>query len=450
MRRDHHKKGGMKPFGYPRHVTGPPTENGRTLLLALDAVPFRVVEESRRRGAFRGWPSPSVVVAPFPTVTHVAFASLFLPFGVEPSPRYELRSFDADANVMKGGSPLHYRADVPPWTAFLDAPHRSLTSELSNYVSPRHAANTKVDEIEQTLLTSERDVIIGYVGATDGIMHLYGDEAAVEFLLELDVRLSAMSRRNEQVTGGPLRFALFSDHGCGSCRIRHANGFDDLLRASGFRVVEHLERPADVVNPNYGVINFGTLFLHDSERAEAAANAVAQQENTEIAAFSLEPNSVDVVSRFGRARVRWRDSDGVRYAYEDGGGDPLRLGTVRDDLIARNLMDDSGFAADGEWLRGTAFEYYPDVLHRLAAALTGDRVQSRANVIYSLDPCWARGIRSAVAGSWVRHGPLKGTHGGLDRDSTHAFYLASDPALAMPPVVRSEELLVPFACDSPP
>ncbi len=67
---------------------------------------------------------------------------------------------------MKGGSPLRYRADVPPWTAFLDAPHRSLTSELSNYVSPRRAANEKVDEIEQTLLASERDIIIGYVGAT--------------------------------------------------------------------------------------------------------------------------------------------------------------------------------------------------------------------------------------------------------------------------------------------
>ncbi len=217
-------------------------------------------------------------------------------------------------------------------------------------------------------------------------MHLYGDEAAVEFLLELDVRLSAMSWRNEQVTGNPLRFALFSDHGCGSCRIRHANGFDDLLRASGFRVIEHLEGPTDVVDPNYGVINFGTLYLQDSERAEAAANAVAQQENTEIAAFSLEPDSVDVVSRSGRARVRWRDSDGVRYAYEDGGGDPLRLAAVRDELVARKLIDDSGFAADDEWLRATASEYYPDALHRLATALTGDRVQSRANVIYSLDP----------------------------------------------------------------
>ncbi|MGZ4755229.1 MAG: alkaline phosphatase family protein [Acidimicrobiia bacterium] len=418
----------------------------RTLMVALDAVPFRVVEEACRLGAFTDWAPPSAVVAPFPTVTHVAFASLFLPFGVPPSQGYELRHFDTTANTTVGGGVLDYGKEVPPWFEFFDLPHRSLAAELANYVSPRSAARRAVDEIEREVLASPLDVFLAYVGATDGLMHIYGDSHMVELLVELDRRLIALRDRHQEARHRPLEIVLFSDHGCGSAKIHHAEGMDHLLRDAGLNVVEQLSAPDDVVAPKFGLVNYGALFLGDADRAGTAATAIARHEAVELAAYSPGPNVVEVVSGAGRARVRWREgASATRYAYEDHGGDPLRLAPARRRLDADGLVDADGYADDDSWLRATASGYYPDALRRLGEALTGDRIQSRATVLFSLGPSWAGGWHSAVVGAWVRGGRLAGTHGGLDRESSLGFLLVSDPTFAAPPTVRSELALARFA-----
>ncbi len=295
-------------------------------MVALDAVPFRVVEAARRRGAFAGWAPPSAVVAPFPTVTHVAFASLFEPFGVPPSLGYELRHFDTTTNATVGGGVANYGRDLPPWFEFFDLPHRSLGAELSNYVSPRSAAHHAVEEIEREVLASDLDVFLAYVGATDGLMHIYGDSHMVELLIELDQRLAVLCEQHLQTRNRPLRIVLFSDHGCGNLKIHHAEGLDKLLRDAGLNVVEQLEAPADVVAPKFGLVNYGALFLRDADRAGDAARAITRHRAVELAAFPSGPTSVEVVSGSGRAEIRWRGSAGTtRYAYEDRNGDPLRF-----------------------------------------------------------------------------------------------------------------------------
>ena len=424
----------------------PPQTAPRTLLLALDAVPFRVAEEACRRGAFAGWPSPAALVAPFPTMTHVSFASLFLPFGVAPSRGYEIHHFDTTANEIVGGGPLEYAKESPAWNDLLDAPGRNLMSKLSNYTSPRKAARKELAEIENEVLASPREIVIAYLGATDGIIHLQGDDQEVAFLVELDQRLRALAQRHLEARGRPLRIVLFSDHGSGRCKIHHAGSFERLLREAGLRVVERLEGPDDVVAPTFGLVNYGALFLRDAGRAETAARAMVRHEAVELAAWSPEPGVVEVVSRSGRGRVLWRGPAGaVRYAYEDGGGDPLRLSVARRRLEAVGLLDAAGYAGENDWLRETAFEDFPDPLRRLADALTGDRILNRATVLFSLGPCWSWGWRSAVAGAWIRGGRLEGTHGGLDRDSTLGFLLVSDPALPRPRAVRADVALAPFA-----
>lgn len=417
----------------------------RTLFLALDAVPFRVVAEACRRGAFAGWGEPTAVIAPFPTVTHVAFASLFEPFGVPQSLGYELRHFDTTANATVGGRAREYGTDLPPWFELFDLPHRSLVAEVANYAAPRRAARNAVDEIEHEVLTSEHDVVTAYIGATDGLMHLAGDASMVELLLELDVMLTELGQRHRSIRGRPLQIVLFSDHGCGHSKVHHAEGFDQLLRDAGLNVVDHLQGPDDVVAPKFGLVNFGALFLRDVGRADVAATAIAAHEAVELAAFSPGPDVVEVVSRAGRCRVHWRGPhDAAHYLYEDQGGDPLRLAPALGRLASAGLLDDTGYVRDVDWLRESAFEYYPDPLHRLRLALTGDRIRSRADVLFSLGPSWAGGWHSAVLGAWIRGG-LEGTHGGLESESSLGFLLVQDPAVAMPAVVRADVALAGFA-----
>ncbi len=415
-------------------------------MIALDAVPFRVVEAARRRGAFAEWAAPSAVVAPFPTVTHVAFASLFEPFGVPPSMGYELRHFDTTANATVGGGVLDYARDRPPWFEFFDLPHRSLAAELANYVSPRSAARHAVDEIEREMLEATPDVFLAYIGATDGLMHIHGDDHMVELLIEIDQRLVALCARHQQARNRPLRIVLFSDHGCGNAKIHHAEGLDRLLRDAGLHVVEQLRAPDDVVAPKFGLVNYGALFLQNADRAGAAAAAVAGHEAVELAAFSPASNTVEVVARAGHARIRWRGAIGTtRYRYDDLGGDPLQLADARRRIEDDGALDGDGYAADDEWLRASMSGYYPDALRRLREALTGDRVQSRANVLFSFGPTWAGGWHSAVVGAWVRGGRLAGTHGGLDRESSLGFYLVNDAGFALGSYVRADSALARFA-----
>ena len=418
----------------------------RTLLLALDAVPYRVAVEAVARGAFAGWAPPAALVAPFPSLTHPGFAALFEPFGVEPSWGYEIRYYDLAGNAIVGGSPITYRDQVPPWSRLFDAPHRGVVAKVSNYVSAPMAARAEVDEIVDHVMASEHDVVIAYLGATDGFMHLYDDESLVAFLVDLDHRLAVLRRRHESVRGRPLRLVLFSDHGCGRARVHYTGSLRPVLRDAGLRPVDRLDGPRDVVAHTFGIVNYSALFLQDPALAATAARAMTGLASIDLAAYATSAESVEVLAGHGSARVRWRTTDaGRQFAYDDDGGDVLELGTARARLAADDLLGADGFAHEDAWLRETAFGAYPDPLRRLADALTGDRVRSRATVLLSLGPGWSWGWRSAFAGGIVRGGRLKGTHGGLDRESTLGFFLVDDVTAGAAPVVRADTALAPYA-----
>jgi hypothetical protein len=418
----------------------------RTLLLALDAVPYRVAAEAVSRGAFAGWTAPSALVAPFPSLTHVAFAALFQPFGAAPSRGYEVRYFDAAANQTVGGNPLTYRREAEPWCELIDVPRRSVASKVADYVSSPRAAVAELDEVFGQLLVSPQDLVIAYVGATDGFAHLYEDDRLVQFLVDLDAQVRDLVMRHEEQRGRGLCVVLFSDHGCGRDTVHYTGSFRPLLREAGLRVVDRLETLQDVVAPTFGIVNYSALFLKDVTRAEAAARVMATHEAVDLAAFSPGPGLVEVLGRSGRARVRWHGSAGqVRYACEDLAGDPLGLSEARRGLAAAGRLGQDGFAREDDWLAETAFARYPDPLRRLALAFTGGRVSSRASVLLSLRPGWSWGWRSVYAGGLLRGGHLKGTHGGLDRGSTLGFLIVNDPSVRPPPVVRAEDALAPFA-----
>lgn len=422
---------------------GAPT---RTLLLAVDAVPYRVARAAADRGAFAGWSSASAMVAPFPSLTHASFATLFAPFGVAPSWGYELRHFDQDANRVHGGNPLTYRTRTAPWATILDAPHHGVVAKIANYVSAPRAAAIDLRAIAETTLTSPREVVVAYIGASDGLMHLYDDEAATDFLVDLDRQLASLCAQHLRVRARPLRIVLFSDHGCGHEPVHYTGSLAPLLRGAGLRLTGRLEGPADVVAPTFGIVNYAALYLASPAQAEAAATAVTAHPGVELAAFATEPDVVTVLGRGGRAFVEWRpDGHGRRFRYVERGGDVLGLGQARVRLASAGRLDADGYARQDDWLRETAFGAYPDPLRRLADALTGDRVASRATVLLSLAPSYSWGLRSAFAGAFVRGGRLTGTHGGLDRESTLGFVMDSEPDGPTPAAVPAEHALASFA-----
>jgi len=418
----------------------------RTLILALDGVPLRVVDEARRRGAFRDWPTPVPLVSTFPSLTNVAFTAMFQPFGVEPASGYEVGYYDRDKNALVGRSPFGYHERVFAWREIFDLTGKTVRGKLAIYSRPRKKALKEFEEARRLLMDSGQELVLAHSGATDAMIHLRGDEPAVRLLLQIDARLRELRRRHLEVHGRPLRVVLISDHGNGRTKVRPLKGIRRRLRKAGLRLRKRLQGPDDVIAATFGLVAYGGLFVAPA-RAELAARAVARHEQVDLAAWVSGEREVTVVSGSGEARILWRDAvSGRRFAYlPEESADPLRLRTALDRMRSDERLDAEGFASADDWLAATVNSDYPDPLHRLVDGLDAPYVRSRASVLFSVTPGYAWGWNSAHAGSWFKGGRLEGTHGGLDRDSSLAFFLTDDPEIAPHGPLSADRALAMFA-----
>ena len=425
----------------------------RLLLLALDAVPHRVAAAAFEVGAFDGWSAPIAVVAPFPSLTHPGFAALFAPFGVQASWGYEVRYFDVAANAMAGGNPLAYRHQVPPWGRLIDSGHPGVLGKGANYVASTRAALAELDGIIEGALSAPGPAFIGYLGSTDALMHLYGDDTAVAFLVELAQRCDRARAVHLRRRGLPLRIGLFSDHGCGQQPVHYTGDIRSRLRQAGLRVVDRLQGPGDVVAPTFGIVNYLALFLADPQQSAEAAGALVDHPAVDLVAWRSAPDGIEVMAGSGRASLRWTADDGQRkIAYQPGGADVLDQSDAVERMRSGGYIGEDGLGLDRDWLQASVDSRYPDGPARVIDALAGERIRSRATVLASLGPGWSWGWRSAYLGTLVRSGRLKGTHGGLDRESSLAFLTVSDAGTQAAPtggghrrLIRAEEALTDFA-----
>lgn len=400
----------------------------RTLILALDGVPLRVVERAQARGTFADWPEPVGVVSTFPSLTNVAFTAIFEPLGVDPAGGYEVQHFDSERNEVVGGSLIGYEDRLFAWRDAFDLTGRSLGGKLAIYTGPKRSAWKEVYEAEDFLISSPMELVMAHIGATDALLHLRGDESIIEFLGQLDSYLDGLALRHFQARHRPLRVVLLSDHGNGDLKVHKTGGIKRLLRDAGLKVVDKLEGPDDIVAATFGVVGYGALFTR-SDRAEIAADALAGHPEVQHVAWRIGEREIGVRSGDDDARIFWKNgADGRRFRYSPLRGDPLGLEIAHIRLRALGEFDANGFAASDAWFRQTANDEIPDPLSRIVDALAGTYVRNEANVIFSLTPGHAWGWWSAHASSALTGGHLEATHGGLDYGSSVGFFLSNDPA----------------------
>jgi len=415
----------------------------RTLVLALDGVPLRVVVRARELGRFAGWPPPVPMVSTFPSVTNVSFTAMFRPFGVPRAGGYELQYYDRERNEVVSASVVNYEERIYAWRDLFDVTPRTLGSKFAGYTRPLKKASKELEEARHAVLELPQDLVLVHVGGTDSLMHLRGDKKVLRFVLELEPFVDALKREHLETRGRPLRVVLLSDHGNTQGKIYAAPGIRRSLRRAGLRVVDELAQPDDVVAATFGLVGYGALYLADRERAGEAGSAVASTRAVDVAAWISGPQEVTVAGPAGEAHIHWREaSDGREYAYAPRTADPLQLIDARDRLEREGRLDPAGFAGQADWFRVSSRGEFPDPLDRLVRALDGSYVKRPASVVFSLRPGYAWGWRSAHASSWLQGGRLEGTHGGLDRESTLGFFMPDDPRLIPGPAgLRSERAL---------
>jgi hypothetical protein len=301
------------------------------------------------------------------------------------------------------------------------------------------------------VLESDQSLMLVHAGATDAMLHLRGDKAVLDVLLELDGRLTELRRRHAESGAGELRIVMLSDHGNTKIKVRSADGVRKKLKKAGLRPWPQLERPGDVVAATFGILNYGVLFTLP-ENGEQAARAMVEHRTVALAAWRSGEQEVGVAGKSGKgaklesATVRWRDAGGRRtYGYFPTSGDPLRLAPALEAMRAAGLVDEAGYAGEQAWLDASVDSIYPNAPRRLIDGLAGGFVANAATVIFSLEPGYGWGWQSAYASSLMWGGRLEGTHGGLDRDSSLGFFMSDRALPGLPAVLSVTDVLVPFA-----
>jgi hypothetical protein len=399
----------------------PPTPDApRTLILALDGVPYRVVQKAREQGAFEGWPETRPLVSTFPSMTNASFVEILEPFDARPIGGYEVRYYDAADNQIQ-------KAKAYAWRENFQVMSSGTLAKAQIYMSPGSKSKKELRKVRELVLESPSELMLAHVAATDSLTHFRGDDRITGVLIHVSEQVREWRREHLERYGRPLHVVLLSDHGnTQGKKVRSKGGLKSLLKNAGLRPSKRLKGPDDVVPLTYGVVGYGALYL-DPRHAETAARAVLDYPGMHFAAWVVDDGELRMLSPEGEASVHWREAASERrFAYDPGGVDPLQLSGIVQELKDGGKLDADGFASETDWFEASAAAEFPDAPRRLVDALEGTYVVNAATVIFSLNPGHAWGVGSARMGAWVLGGKLEATHGGLDRDATWGFFLASD------------------------
>ncbi len=372
-----------------RVVTAPApgSKPPRSVVVAIDAVPYAVFARLQREGLFRAFFPAARMIAPFPSLTNVGYTAILQ---TGPALGYEDRYFDPQENFVGGGIPDRLRGRYTRVAPF----HKAFSWEppalwgVAIYYFPTRISRMELRKIEELLHSSQDDELVLYFGGTDALGHVRGWQG-----LEACLRLVDQVLRGFLAAGGgERRVVVFSDHGTTAVASRRI-GLGAALAKGGFRLAEHLERPGDVVAPAYGLVGGIPLYTRCGDEA-ALARAAVRAEGVDFAA--------------------WRDGDGVLAVSADGRDDPLERPA----------------------------DQFPFLRERVREGLRR-HVTHPASVLVSLRDGWHYG--SGFLDALAR---MQGTHGSATFDSSMGFVASNVDRL--PEALRASEVYPYLGLSRPP
>ena len=387
-------------------------------IIALDGVPYELVEQSYREGCFRLFYPPSRMISTFPSMTDLTFWKIF---GGKQPIAYQARHFDTDKNRVLSGDDLYLSGEMADWAKMLDY-RCSFKMDALAYVMPQQVFEHELRGMHETLSKNNKNQAIVYSVATAGLGTKGGREAILRYLCQID-------RFCEEIVyerRGRVKITLLADHGhnmFGRGRI----SFNKRLENAGFRIRDKIEGSRDVVTIKYGLITYAAFFTQEPDEV---ARVVLQDPAVTIACFP-KGACVIVQTLNGRAAIHRREN---RYRYEVESGDPLLLLPILSQLHSQGKIDTDGFIEDRALFDATATHEYPDPLRRVWLAFHG-LVKKPADLIVCLRDGW-------VYGSKLFHtmiGVPTSTHGSLNQLNSATFVISMLGNL--PPALRPEEVM---------
>jgi hypothetical protein len=294
----------------------PGSDPDRTLILAVDGIPYDVFAAIQREGGFQGFFPASRMLAPFPSLTDVSFTSMLR---TAPSAAYEDRYYDREAGKLQGGLRERIVGDydeLAPFRAEFDWQSPS-TWGGAVFLAPMRVVEAELLAAAEFIRESEDPELVVYLGAPDGLGHEEGLEALRAHLRRIDEILTGLLAEG----AGSRRVVLLSDHGMSDGGSRRFD-LEGALEAGGYRSTERIEELRDVVVPAFGLIGSIQLYTRCGEE-EGVARAIVAGEGADFAVW-LEDGRVRAVDAAGAADpldrpadlypdIRRRVASGLRY-----------------------------------------------------------------------------------------------------------------------------------------
>jgi len=378
----------------------------RRLLLCLDGVPHKLIEQAKSRGLFNSFGAPSRLLSPFPTMTNVALSAML---GATPPAGYESLYFDRAAGELRGGIRKYLGRRTPdkiPSSYMDDLDYQEpLPFEFLIYVAPEKVWRADMQRFRERFRTApqNRDYF-AFLKATDGLLHAQGPDRLAVALESLDKIL----REIQEYCGEDTEIVMFSDHGMNLEENRRVD-LSSTLQRRDFRVTI----------PAFGLCSYAAIYCHDTDRIPEVARASAEVTGID---FAIYKDAADVVleSERGRARIEYQPAtESYRYAIVN--GDPLELKGHADT-----------FTTEALWFERTAGHRYPNALPNIYKSLFTPRVKHTADVLLSLKDGYYYGW--TPFGRFVR---LAATHGNALQASSNAFLMSTHRQF--PQFVRADD-----------
>ncbi len=403
--------------------------DSRRLVLVMDGVPYETIAELKAEGRFARFHQPSRMVSTFPSLTNPAMVEIL---HHEDSPGYEDHFYDRERNRLLGTIQDRLQGQkfiAGTFRETFDYHAAAFKGALGYVAAPIGTATlAQIDlmEFRQAFRTSDAPLFVGYIGETDSLAHLGGKEHLKAFLQTVDRTMEELIAEAEQ-HGGHLEVEMFSDHGNRYDTYKNVK-LNDALAQAGFITEKTIRNERSVVLPKHGLVGASMMFTQPQNCARIAEVSAAT-EGVDFAVYQPEENTIESISRRGRARIL-READ--RFKYEDAGGDPLKLGALLERMKVSGAVDASGFASAEAWFVATRDHEYVDPLRRLFDGFT-KHVKTRADVIVSYEDGYLLGSPMLTYLAEMR-----ATHGNLLRGETEGFAMSTRQELA--PSVRGHEL----------
>lgn len=378
----------------------------RRLLLGLDGVPHKLMEEAKSRGMFDSFGSPARLLSPFPTMTNVALSAML---GASPPAGYESLYFDRTAGELRGGIRKYLGRRTPdkiPSSYMDDLDYQEpLMFEFLIYVAPEKIWRADMQRFRERFRAAppNRDYF-AFLKATDGLLHAQGPDRLAIALASLDKIL----REIQEYCGSETEIVMFSDHGMNLEENRRVN-LASTLQRRGYKVVI----------PAFGLCSYAALYCRDTNLLPEIAQASAEVPGVDFAVYKDGAN-VALESKRGRARIEYQAAT-KSYRYVAINGDPLELGSV-------NIE----FETEAVWFERTAGHRYPNALPNIYMSLFTSRVKHTADILISMEDGYYYGW--SPFGRFVR---LAATHGNALQASSNAFLMSTHRQF--PAFVRADD-----------